>query len=311
MAASTYDEALRRVLAHEGGYSNHPADPGGPTNFGITIYDYRKYVKPNATAADVQAMTVAEAKAIYRKRYWDALACDALPAGVDYAVFDYGVNSGIGRPGKVLRRRLGLDDTTSVITEDVIAAARNTDRNKLIIAICDERLTFLRSLKTWDVFGRGWAARVVEVKTAALAMAAEQRPSQRKPTNLSTSSAVGMSAASAGAAAHAAGFPPWIVVALAAAGASAAALLARLFAHRKDSTMWDRIKSWFKHSLTIVWARIVAAAGFLLALADGLLADGNVNAAIQQALQPKLIPYYVIAIGLITELARRRTAGRS
>src|SRR6185437_8422105 len=101
MAASTYDEALRRLLAHEGGYTNHPSDPGGPTNFGITIYDYRKYVKPNATAADMRAMTVGEAKAIYRKRYWDAQRCDELPAGVDYSVFDYGVNSGIGRSGKV------------------------------------------------------------------------------------------------------------------------------------------------------------------------------------------------------------------
>ena len=75
MAASSYDEALARLLAHEGGYSNHPSDPGGPTNFGITIYDYRKYVKPNATAADVRAMKVDEAKAIYRR---EILGCDAL-----------------------------------------------------------------------------------------------------------------------------------------------------------------------------------------------------------------------------------------
>ena len=59
MTASTYDEALRRVLAHEGGYTNHPSDPGGPTNWGITIQDARKYWKARATAADVQAMPVA------------------------------------------------------------------------------------------------------------------------------------------------------------------------------------------------------------------------------------------------------------
>jgi hypothetical protein len=75
-------------------------------------------------------------------------------------------------------------------------------------------------------------------------------------------------------------------------------------------TMGEKIKSWFRHSLTIVWARIVAAAGVLLALAQGVLADPNVDAAIQQAVQPKYIPYWVIAIGLVTELARRRTAGR-
>ncbi len=97
MAKQSYDESLRRLLLHEGGYTNHPADPGGPTNFGITIYDYRKYVNPNATAADVKVMSIDEAKRIYRAKYWDAQRCDELPAGVDYAVFDYGVNSGIGR----------------------------------------------------------------------------------------------------------------------------------------------------------------------------------------------------------------------
>src|SRR5690242_3601962 len=117
MAASTYDDALARLLAHEGGYTNHPDDPGGPTNFGITIADYRRYARADATAADVRAMSVEEAKAIYRKRYWDAQRCDDLPAGVDYAVFDYGVNSGIGRSGKVLRRALALADDTSKITD--------------------------------------------------------------------------------------------------------------------------------------------------------------------------------------------------
>lgn len=124
MAASTYDDALRRLLVHEGGYSNHPSDPGGPTNFGITIADYRAYVKPDATADDVRNMTVDGAKRIYRKRYWDAQRCDELPAGVDYSVFDYGVNSGIGRSGKVLRRVVGLPDNTSVVTDQVLAYAR-------------------------------------------------------------------------------------------------------------------------------------------------------------------------------------------
>jgi lysozyme family protein len=171
MTASSYDAALARLLAHEGGYTNHPADPGGPTNFGITIVDYRKYVKPDATAADVRGMKLDEAKAIYRAKYWDAQRCDALPAGVDYAVFDYGVNSGIGRSGKVLRRVLRLPDGTSVVNDAVIAAAGAVDAKVLIAAICDERLRFLQSLKTWPVFGAGWGRRVAEVRAAALAMA--------------------------------------------------------------------------------------------------------------------------------------------
>jgi lysozyme family protein len=177
MAASTYDEALRRLLAHEGGYTNHPSDPGGPTNFGITIYDYRKYVKPNATAADVRAMTVGEAKAIYRKRYWDAQRCDELPAGLDYSVFDYGVNSGIGRSGKVLRRVVGLPDSTHVITDDVLRAVAKRDPPALVVAINDERLAFLKRLKTWPAFGKGWGARVAAVKSVSLHMAVQQAPS--------------------------------------------------------------------------------------------------------------------------------------
>ncbi len=74
--------------------------------------------------------------------------------------------------------------------------------------------------------------------------------------------------------------------------------------------MWDKIKAWFKNSLTILWARAVALAGLLLAAAEPLLADPNVSGAIQSVLQPKLIPYYVIVIGLVTELARRRTAAK-
>jgi hypothetical protein len=75
--------------------------------------------------------------------------------------------------------------------------------------------------------------------------------------------------------------------------------------------MWDKIKAWFKHSVTILWARVIALAGILLASGQSLLQDPNVSGAIQTVLQPKFIPYYVIAIGLITEIARRRTAGKS
>jgi lysozyme family protein len=170
---STYDVCLPLLLAHEGGYSNHPTDPGGPTNFGITIFDYRKYVKPGATAADVRAMTVDEAKRIYRTRYWDAQRCDELASGLDYAVFDYGVNSGIGRSAKVLRRLLELSDRPANISDDVIAAANAADVMTLIGKICDERLRFLRSLRTWRVFGAGWSRRVAEVKASASKMAAK------------------------------------------------------------------------------------------------------------------------------------------
>ncbi|HEX5499562.1 MAG TPA: glycosyl hydrolase 108 family protein, partial [Thermomicrobiales bacterium] len=225
MAAVSYEPALARLLAHEGGYSNHPSDPGGPTNFGITIADYRKYIKPDATAADVEAMQVGEAKTIYRKRYWDAMRCDDLPAGVDYAVFDYGVNSGTGRAGKVLRRCLRLADGSARITDEVIAATGAADARALIASICDERIVFLKSLKTWDVFGRGWQRRVDEVRTAALAMAAPPPPAAKpsvRPTR-----AAGAAAVSAGGAAHSAGLPLWATATLVIAAAVLAIVAVR------------------------------------------------------------------------------------
>jgi lysozyme family protein len=229
MAASSYDEALRRLLAHEGGYGNHPSDPGGPTNFGITLADYRRYVKADATAADVKAMKVEHAKAIYRSKYWNALRCDALPAGVDYAVFDYGVNSGIGRSGKVLRRVLGLADDSYLVTPAVLAAVSKRSSRELVIGICNERLRFLKGLRTWPVFGDGWARRVGEVKSAALTMAdaaPEVKVPQRRPDpapgkavkpldkNKQRGSAGAVIATGTVAAqqAHAAGIRPWMIV---------------------------------------------------------------------------------------------------
>jgi lysozyme family protein len=181
MAASSYDASLRRLLLSEGGYSNHPSDPGGPTNFGITIADYRKYVKPNATAADVKAMKVEEAKAIYRARYWDAQRCDELPAGVDYAVFDYGVSSGIGRSKRVLQRVVGVeaDGAFGPVTMAAVAAH---DPKKVVTDLCDERLRFLQTLKTWKVFSKGWSRRVAEVRAAAMAMAAGVAAPAEAPT---------------------------------------------------------------------------------------------------------------------------------
>lgn len=215
MAASTYGEALRRLLAHEGGYTNHPSDPGGATNFGITIHDYRKYVKPDAGAADVRAMRLDEAKVIYRSKYWDAQRCDELPAGVDYAVFDYGVNSGIGRSGKVLRRVLHLDDASHRVTDAVIAAAKARDPAELVVAICDERIAFLKRLKTWPVFGAGWGRRVAEVRRVALAMtqASSIQPSPPPIATAQRSTAAATVAAGAAVAhqAHQAGAGPLTV----------------------------------------------------------------------------------------------------
>lgn len=168
---SSYELSLKLVLESEGGYTNDAADPGGPTNWGITIYDARAYWRKNAGAADVKAMPIDVAKDIYKAKYWDALECDELPAGVDYAVFDYGVNSGIARAAKVLQNLVGTTADGHIGPKTIAAANASAQKPELIEAICDERLKFLKGLHTWSVFGRGWGRRVNEVSHTALALA--------------------------------------------------------------------------------------------------------------------------------------------
>jgi lysozyme family protein len=169
-------EVLAHVFASEGGYTNHPADPGGPTNFGITIVDARKYGAEfgwvaSPTVADMRAMPKAFAEQVYDAKYWDVLCGDALPSGLDYAVVDYGINSGVSRSAKVLQRLCGIveDGRIGPVT---LAAVAAREASVLIEALNAERLAFLRSLRTWPVFGKGWSARVSAVTTTALHMAA-------------------------------------------------------------------------------------------------------------------------------------------
>lgn len=170
MSAQNFDQALRCILREEGGYTNDPVDPGGPTNWGITLADARRYWKANASASDVRAMPVDVAKLIYRRHYWDTLRCDALPDGIDIVIMDYGVNSGVARAAKVLRRVLGLNDAAPFT--ELEAALSRTRNARVIDAICDERLRFLRGLNTFWRFGNGWTARVARVRAAGHALAA-------------------------------------------------------------------------------------------------------------------------------------------
>ncbi len=175
-----YDKCLAEVLEQEGGYSNDPGDPGGPTKYGITIFDARMYWKHDAAAADVRLMPIDVAKAIYKSKYWDAIHGDDLPGGVDLAVFDYGVNSGIHRAAMVLQRLIGVPDD-GVIGPRTLEKVKECDPASVASDICHERFHFLQSLHTWRLFGRGWGRRVAEVKALALKMAASTAdPNQEK-----------------------------------------------------------------------------------------------------------------------------------
>jgi len=185
----TYDEAMVKVYLDEGGYSNDAGDPGGPTKYGITIHDARAYWKSNATASDVRAMPKSIAADIYRKHYATPIHYDDLPPGLDYTVFDYGINSGVSRSIKVLQRLVKVP-VDSVMGPATIKAAQETDTPKLITAIYAERLRFLQGLGTWSTFGEGWARRVAEGKVLAFKLNSEYvsrwRTSNRMPSTAPT-----------------------------------------------------------------------------------------------------------------------------
>jgi lysozyme family protein len=169
-----FARALALVLKSEGGWSDNPADPGGATMQGVTLTNFRRYVKADASKADLRAITDAQLAIVYRKFYWDAVAGDELPDGVDYAVFDFAVNSGPGRAAKYLQAACG-----PAIAQDgkigpaTLAAVRAKPAGVLIDTLCDARLKFLERLPTWPNFGRGWSNRVASVRRDALAMTGE------------------------------------------------------------------------------------------------------------------------------------------
>lgn len=165
----TYQEAITKVFEDEGGYSNDVGDPGGPTNWGITIHDARLYWKSTATSEDVKTMPKSVAEDIYRKHYAAPLCYDVLNPGVDYAVLDYGINSGIHRAAQVLQRLAGTT-VDSVIGPNTVVAANKKDSKQLINQIYNERLAFLQSLSTWGTFGHGWTNRVNSGRALALSM---------------------------------------------------------------------------------------------------------------------------------------------
>lgn len=168
--SSRFQACLDEVLRHEGGFVNHPADPGGATNLGITQGTLSEWRGKSVSVDDVRNLTVAEAGEIYHARYWQPIRGDALPPGVDLAVFDGAVNSGPGRSARWLQQALGVAQD-GIIGPETLAAVGRAKPATLIIEICDARMAFLRSLSTWPTFGKGWTARVNEVQAAALRVA--------------------------------------------------------------------------------------------------------------------------------------------
>lgn len=154
----TFDDAFRALLGHEGGYSDHAADPGGKTRYGVT----EAVARQHGYTGDMRELPLAVAQAVYRKDYWDACHCDRLPAGVRYAVFDAAVNSGVRQSALWLQRACGAKPD-GVIGPQTLLAANTHGADVLARRLLSQRLRFMTELKAWPAFSRGWARRVADL----------------------------------------------------------------------------------------------------------------------------------------------------
>ena len=165
-----YDAAFEQVMKSEGGFVNDPRDPGGMTNHGVTKKVWDEYVGHDADEAEMRSLTLEDVKPLYKKNYWDAVKGDDLPAGVDYAVFDVAVNSGIGRAAKFLQEAVGVE-ADGQIGPHTLEAVNAQVPAEIVIKVCDQRMRFLESLPTFEAFGHGWTNRVASVKSLSIQMA--------------------------------------------------------------------------------------------------------------------------------------------
>ena len=236
-----FQNCLAVTLGYEGGWSDHPSDPGGATMKGITLATYRRF-KPGATKTDLRNIPNGNVAKIYRTDYWDKVGGDRLAAGVDLATFDAGVNSGPGRARQWLMAAIGGPDHYTVKR------------------VCAKRLGFMRSLAIWNTFGKGWSTRVagIEAKGVAWALAQSTDPARAraqltKEANAAsaTSKKQTAGASAAGTATTAGGsdalFNPdhvdqiagWVLGGLLAAGALVAAvLIVRAIIHRQRAAAY-------------------------------------------------------------------------
>lgn len=166
-----FERCMDIVARWEGGYVDHPRDPGGATNMGITINTLRSWRGTPVTKEDVKNLTREEAHKIFFAWYWMPVRGDDLPPGVDLVAFDAAVNSGPSRGAKWLQSALAVK-ADGFVGLHTIEAARKADPTEVIIDATQVRLNFLKGLSTWDAFGKGWTNRVLDIRKEALAMTA-------------------------------------------------------------------------------------------------------------------------------------------
>ena len=161
-----FDACLAHLLKHEGGFVNHPSDPGGATNLGVTQAVWEGWIDRSVSEKNMKALTPAKVAPLYREMYWDRIKADKLPSGVDYCVFDAAVNSGVSRAAKWLQTTVGAV-ADGAIGEQTLKQVLLTNPQMVIDKYSAIRLEFLKGRSTWPTFGKGWERRVEEVKATA------------------------------------------------------------------------------------------------------------------------------------------------
>jgi len=175
---SNFETALAHVLDFEGGYSDHPSDPGGATKYGITHITLREFRGRPVTKDDVRRLTKAEAARIYRSRYWEAASCPVLPPGIDLAMFDCAVNQGVGRARRFLQQaaRVKVDGVIGPVT---LTAVSQSDPEALLNEFMARRMRAYGLLgRLFRTFGLGWSRRLMAIHAASLALAGSEPVSQ-------------------------------------------------------------------------------------------------------------------------------------
>jgi lysozyme family protein len=168
---SNWQKSFELMLKSEGGFVNHPSDPGGMTNLGVTKATWENWVGRESDEAEMRGLTPEKDEPLYKKKYFDAVRGDELPMGLDYLMFDFAVNAGAGRAIKTLQTAVGVtpDGGFGPMT---MAAVQAVDPNELIERFSQAKEDFYRSLTTFATFGKGWLNRVADVKVKASSMLA-------------------------------------------------------------------------------------------------------------------------------------------
>ena len=164
-----FDKALAFVLKSEGGYVNHPQDPGGMTNLGVTKRAWERYVGRTVDETEMRSLTPANVAPFYKIGYWNAASCDKLPSGLDYVVFDAAVNMGPPRAIKLLQQACNVTADGDIGPKTLAAVAATPN---LLEKYSLAKELFYRSLKTFPIYGKGWLNRIADVEKNAATLGA-------------------------------------------------------------------------------------------------------------------------------------------